>query len=457
MFGTLTSAALGAIAALMLTLAPNDLGMALVGALVCLTIFVIWPWLALPVGIVGGEIASSFLFGRDLRVIIGIHGGILLAGSLAMLIRQLFAPGSEGRIKTRVDLGMLLIGLVALLGAGYGIARGNAPYLTLVAGYAVAVIPAYFFVATYSLNTPARLKRAAIAYVVGGTVLAGASLTTPGQHGGLISALAVVPLLAIGRVASPWRRVGLVVLLAILMADTVLASSRTIWVVTGVALVVLLIRGSPTVRLRVILAATAGALIILGGAAVSSGLGERTGLIAEKIVSSTGVRETESMVGLRAFVDSPLIGQGLGQTATDIFIPMYRVADVGPIYHAFWLIILANLGLVGLVVLLWPLLASIRVGLTSRDGLALSFAALTCGWLVGAAFAGPNDGHWEFGLLPALTFLAWQLSSSQRHAQALGDQQCSPNRLPQHGWRTPTWARQPSSSPTTQPPTSLTV
>jgi hypothetical protein len=63
-------------------------------------------------------------------------------------------------------------------------------------------------------------------------------------------------------------------------------------------------------------------------------------------------------------------------------------------------------GLLGLAVTLWPILRAAKAGMATRDGYALAFSCLTCGFLAAAAFAGPSDGHWELGLLPALALTA---------------------------------------------------
>jgi hypothetical protein len=62
--------------------------------------------------------------------------------------------------------------------------------------------------------------------------------------------------------------------------------------------------------------------------------------------------------------------------------------------------------------------------------MALAFAALTCGFLVAALVSSPTDGHWELGLLPALTFLTCRPETIPQYRP-------SPlrNVLPVLGWR----------------------
>ena len=121
-----------------------------------------------------------------------------------------------------------------------------------------------------------------------------------------------------------------------------------------------------------------------------------------------GYRLPEAVVGLHTFAESPFIGHGIGQATRKVYLPTFEVADVGPLYHSFWVTIMANLGIVGLACVLWPIFVALRVGTRVREGAPLGFSALMVGWIAGAMFAGPTDGHWELGLLPALTILAYQ-------------------------------------------------
>ena len=63
--------------------------------------------------------------------------------------------------------------------------------------YEILVLPVYYFLGTYSLNSAARLRAAMAAYLVGAVAVALVQFRTPGQHGGLPSTLAIVPLLAV--------------------------------------------------------------------------------------------------------------------------------------------------------------------------------------------------------------------------------------------------------------------
>lgn len=396
------AATLGVGASLAL-LAPGGLGLPLAGGLVCLASFVVWPWLTLPTGIVGGPIAAMAVGVNDVQAIVSIHAAILAAGGLAVLLRRAFLPDLDRRRRTPADLPMVVLVLVIVAGAAYGLTR-HTPYDVMVGTYQLAVIPAYFFLATTTLTTTRRLRAAATVYVVAATTFAFASLATPGQHGGLLSALAVPPLVVVlGRTRGLWR-LGCVVAAAVLLADVALAGYRSIWLALGLALLVLLLRGDQRVRWCLVLTVTAGVLVVVGGMAMSAGMQERSKVIGQKLNSSAGYRAPEASTGLGVFAANPVVGDGLGQSTPDVYLPPYRVTDVGPVYHAFWVTVLANTGLVGLVAVCWPLGVASRIGLADR-GLALSFTALTAGFIVAASFAGPTDGHWELGLLPTLALL----------------------------------------------------
>jgi hypothetical protein len=123
------------------------------------------------------------------------------------------------------------------------------------------------------------------------------------------------------------------------------------------------------------------------------------------LADPAGYRHAEAVVGLRVWSEHPFLGAGLGQTTRSVYLEGFGLTDVGPTYHAFWMVVLANLGLVGLLAVLAPLLVAVSAGMSTPSGPALGFAATLCGFLCSATFAGPTDGHWELGLLAALTML----------------------------------------------------
>jgi hypothetical protein len=399
----LAGAALGVGATLTL-LAPRGLGLALVGGVVCVTVFVLRPWLTLPTGIVGGPLVAMAVGVRDVQAIVTIHAAILAAGGLAVLLRRTFLPGADRSRRTPADAPMLVLAVVVVACAAYGLTR-HAPYDVMVGTYQLAVLPAYYFLATTTFTTSRALRAAGIVYVVAATTFALASLATPGQHGGLLSALAVPPLIVASCRTRGVRRLACLVAVAVLLADVVLAGYRSIWLALGIALLVMVVRGAPSVRRCVALSLAAGVLVVGGGMAMSTGVQERSHIVEQKLTTSSGYRGAEASTGLAVFAANPVLGEGLGQSTPDVYLPPYRVTDVGPVYHAFWVTVLANTGLVGLMAVCWPLAVAIRIGLTDRAGLSLSFAALAAGFVVAASFAGPTDGHWELGLLPALVLL----------------------------------------------------
>ncbi|MDJ0341177.1 O-antigen ligase family protein [Streptomyces sp. H10-C2] len=419
----LAAAALGAGGAGLAELPSARLGILLAGALVCGVAFVLWPWSVLPAGVIGGVGATTLLSDGHVTFVVEVHAGVLAVGCLALLARKVVSPGCDKPIRTVADGPMLGFAAFILLAAGYGLACGNTPHQVLIAGYEFAVVPAYFFLATHTLTSPQRLKAAGILYVVGAAVLAASDLTTPGRHGGLLSVLAIPPLLvAVGRLRG-WRQVGLLLLIAGFTVDATLASYRAMWLVTGVALLILLIRGTASVRRGVAAAVITGALLTVSVATFSTGAQARSALVGQELHESAGYRAQEASIGLNAFTTRPLIGHGLGQSVPHVYLPDFAVTDIGPTYHVFYVMILANLGLVGLALMGWPLAQALRGALASRDGQALAFASLTCGFLAAAAFAGPTDGHWELGLLAALTLMSSRAGTGLAGSCSLGGTQ----------------------------------
>ncbi|MFY1669594.1 O-antigen ligase family protein [Plantactinospora sp. WMMB334] len=402
----LTAGAIGAATALPVAILPTSLGVAVGGTVLCALGFVVWPWAVLPVGIIGGSVASGLLGVADVQTFVIMHTLPLVAGCAALAVRYLLGWWPEQSPPwRRTGLAMAVLSAGIGVAAVYGLAMGNLPRNVLVAAYQVAVIPAYFFLALHTLHTRRWLRAAALLYLVSAGVLTTIELSNPGRHGGLLAVLAVPPLMVLAGRARGWRRAGLALLTAVFLADVVLASYRGIWLVTGVAVLILLVRGGAAVR-RGVLVTVTGAILLFGLISLHPGVRERSTVVTMALERDAGHRLPESAVGLAAFATQPLVGAGLGQSAQQVYVEGYTVTDVGPVYHAFWVMILANSGLLGLFAVLWPVLRALPAGLARRNPLALAFAALTCGFLGAAFFAGPTDGHWELGLLPALTLLA---------------------------------------------------
>lgn len=409
--GTIAVAS-GAAGAMALGMLPGDLGALCAGALICFLTFLLWPYSILPIGIVGGTVVAGYLAGGRVSVVIALHAGILAIGCLALLTRRVFVRAEDLQPqRTAADGAMLVTVLFLLVAAAYGLARGNAPHAVLVAAYEFAVIPAYFFLTTFTLPTPRDLAKAAAWYLAGAIGLTVVQLMEPDRHGGLLAALALPPLLVAASRVGGWKRGGLALLIAVTALDVVLASYRAIWLATGVALLVLALRGTARVRRTVMTAGAIGAVALPLVVVLSPALRTRALATAEALEESSGYRLPEASVGLGAFADQPLTGAGLGQSTPGVHLPDFGVTTVGPAYHVFYVMILANLGLTGLL-LLRPLAIAVRTGLSAPDDKAVSFAALTCGFLVAAAFAGPTDGHWELGLLPAVTLLVGRAANS---------------------------------------------
>ncbi|MCG5468187.1 O-antigen ligase family protein [Micromonospora sp. LAH09] len=388
------------------TLLPGPIGLAAAVAVLSWGVFLLWPWAVLPVGIVGGAVVGALLSGGDVRGFIAVKVLLLATGGAALALRHWLRVEAPPR-RTAADLGMLgLIGLT-VVAAIYGLAVGNLPTEVLVAAYQVATIPVYFFVATHTLTTPRRVLAAGVLYVVLAAAFTAISVAAPGRHGGLITLMAIPALIWVAGRLRGWRRNGVLLLGGFFAVDVLLASYRGIWLAAALTLLIMLVRGGRTVRTG--LAATAVAAVAVASVlALQPGVRERAGEITKGFQQSAGYRGVESSVGLNVFADQPLVGAGLGQTTPDIYLSGFTFTDVGPVYHAFYVTVLANLGLVGLLLVLWPILRSILVGLRGRDGITLPFAALSCGFLAAAVFAAPTDGHWELGLLPALTLLTAQ-------------------------------------------------
>ncbi len=373
-----------------------------VAAVCAVATFLAWPWAVLPASIILGAAAVAITGLTSVTAIVVLHAGMLGGGMLALAIRALLGCAPERR-GTAADMPMAALAAFAALGYLYGLARGNETHLATVAVYQVGIVPVYYWIATLTLGDQAARVRAGRLFVIGACALAVLGLATPGRHGGLLSALALVPLLAAAaRQTRPAVRCALMSCAALLTVDVALGAYRSVWVAAAIALVVVALRGSRSERRGILVVLALALAVGLASFSLSSASASRLAVAKAQLDASSGYRLPEATVGLDVFASSPLVGQGLGQTSPGIYLPGFRVDAVGPVYHAFYVTLLANGGALLLLAVVAATLPALRPLLARRAGPSLPWTALLLGFLVAAAFAGPTDGHWELGLLPAL-------------------------------------------------------
>jgi hypothetical protein len=404
-------AAAGGLVALALT-APTPHMAAALGGLTIVGALTIWPWAALPVAVIGGSVASTALGVEGVTSVVAVHTGLLALGFLALGLRRA-VDSSWRRMSTPADVPMLVLAAGVALGGAYGLAVGNAVHEAMVAAYQIAVIPIYFLLATLTLSSRQRLQAAGVLFVAGAATLALAEIATPGRHGGLLSVLALFPTVAAASTARGGRRWVLLALAAALGLDVLLSAYRAIWLAAAVALIVLLARRASGMRSTLLVSLACVLTVAFVAIGLSSAVGARAELVGTALEESSGYRLPEAGIGLQAFLAQPIAGEGFGQVTEDVYVDTFGVVDVGPVYHVFYVTLLANGGLMAVALLMWPLLRAFRHAWRSRSAQVHASLALLAGFVAAAAFAAPTDGHWELGLLPAVALIAVQLEAGR--------------------------------------------
>jgi len=403
----------GALTAFVLGTYPPSVALAALSIPITACALVIWPWAALPVATVVGTVATQALGLERVTPVIAVHGILVAVGFVAVAVRAAFDPTWERRVKTRADVPMLAFAGAILLGAAYGAAAGNSHHDVLVGAYQLGVVPAYFFLATHSLRSPSQLRAGCIAFAVAASAVVLVGLAEPGRHGGLFSALALPPLLVAAAAKTSGLRRALVLAAAALFAlDVVLSAYRAVWLATLVAVTLVFASRIPRLRRTAAAAFVVALVVAVLGIGLQGDLRARAEGVGVAVHEPSGYRAAEARVGWEAFIANPLLGGGVGHVESDTYVPGFGVTDVGPEYHAFYVTLIVNLGLVGFVLFIWPVVAALRGAGRGRAGHALAFPALLVGFAAAAAFAAPTDGHWELGLLAALTLLAARFESS---------------------------------------------
>jgi len=408
---TVLLAAVGAAAiSLALSDAAAPITLGTTGFAACLVLFLYWPWAVLPVTILATPSAAVIAGYTNVRSIVIAHLLPLSAAVVAVFVRWLTGREREWPSVHLAWPFMFVTCATTAAGALFGLVRGNDPKDIVVASYQIAVIPLYFMVTMLTLSTHERRRRATILYVVLITAISAPALLIPGRHGSGLFSLLPLPLLLVATgEATGRRRLGLALVCTLLGIDVALGDYRSVWLAATVTFAILLIRGAKAVRVG--LATTT--LLALGALAASAvtigfhgGLIERVSDAAASLTRSAGYRGPESAVGWDVFGTHPFVGAGLGQTTKSVYLEGFAVTDVGPVYHSFYILLLANVGIIGFCAVLWPIVRTTWRSIVSGSGASLICAALTAGFLLAAAAAGPTDGHWELGLLPALAVLS---------------------------------------------------
>jgi hypothetical protein len=397
------------------TRSSPQLAFAGVAALMLLLLAVAKPWLSVPLIVVGGAIGDRVLGLGGVTGVIALRGGLIAIACVALAARRLQAEDWGARVRTGADRWAVALAAAVVVSAAWGVASGNQPHQVVVAAYELLVVPVYFFLATLTLNTPERLWAAARVFCAGAVVMAAISFGGS-RHGGLLSSIAALGTIALaGETARGRTRAFLVLISAVFLADVALSGYRAVWAATGLG-VVLLALFSPGAR-RALVAVTAvgvsAALLVgyLGGGSIAD-------RARSHATASSGYRSSEAEIGLSLLAAAPIVGHGLGRVAPDRYVDTFGYKDVGPVFHAFYMTVAVNLGVTGLVLIGFFLLSALagrsRLSSFAEARLALACRCLLAGWIAAAAFAGPTDGHWELGLLPAVALLFERFSADRR-------------------------------------------
>jgi O-Antigen ligase len=416
----------GGAAVALATFSSPKLALAAIGAIALLIFLVASPWASLPVILLGGAAADRAVATTTPGVtgVVALRGVLVAIACAAIASRRFRADDWGPRVRTPADGPAIVLTCLLAALALWGLAVDNSPHQVLVGANHLMVLPVYFFLATFTLNTPERFWAAARLFLVGAVVYAiVVHIGTAPRQGGLFSSLVVVGLLAVAgsRRAKSAERFGLALLGAIFAADIFLSGYRSVWLACGIALAMLVVLSPPSRRgllalLAVLLAVTIATLALDSGLVTS-----RADAALSHAGDSSGYRNSESGFGLSMVAASPLLGHGLGRTDPDRFVETFGYKDVGPVLHDFYLTVLVNAGLVGLVLVLLLLCTALKPrAAASRDGplasLALGTRCLLVGWAVAAIFAAPTDGHWELGLLAAVPLILDSFRNESRDA-----------------------------------------
>jgi len=364
-------------------------------------------------------LVPQFFYGRltheviRVRYLFALKVGVAALLLLALALRRVTGDREYVRLRTPLDRPMLAYGLWIIAMMVYGLVRGNPFEDVMTAAHELGQIPVIYFLLTSVLGDWRRVTNLAVAFGTLNAPLALYNVFAAGRGGGLYSSLIVVPLFAL-LMHGPKdlkHRPLLWVYVYICVLDLLLCEHRTLWVTTGLGLMYLTrtylreARGIASVVLVVALA--------VGFVALAQPGGETLGSATERFTHGGGRRTAELQLGLGWwYLNDPIFGSFGGGTGFDVPWPNSQGwYPIGPWFHNFYLTTLFNIGVPGTLIYLW-LAYSVMLGphvrrlarakLPGQVAAVVGTQAVYLGWLIGANFSGPREGHWELGVLPAL-------------------------------------------------------
>lgn len=184
----------------LVTSASPKLAAAAIGGGALFACLIAKPWASLPLIVLGGAAADRAVATAAPGVtgVVALRALLFALACTAIAIRRLRAEDWGPRVRTPADgPAIVLVCSLATL-ALWGLALDNSPHQVLVGTYHLMVLPLYFFLATFTLNTPERFWAAARLFLLGAAVYAAVvHLAASGRQGGLFSTFGLVGLLAL--------------------------------------------------------------------------------------------------------------------------------------------------------------------------------------------------------------------------------------------------------------------
>jgi hypothetical protein len=302
-----------------------------------------------------------------------------------------------------------------------------------VAGYHLSQLALYHFLITTTLSRPEAFRRAGTIVIAWSLIWVVPSLLMPGRGGGAAGTWFIVLLCYASATGTWWAPVAWAAL-PIVLLDVLTSGYRTLWVHVAGQLSWLAAAGFRG-RLRWVRGTAATLLVVFAlGALLAVSIPSLLAPLPaaqtlERFASSLpdgGYRLPEALIGIAAFREGPVFGRGVGYQTPPLWLDTMEYMRVGPIYHVYYVGYLANMGIVGLAVVLWYFAAVLFSGAAravrqhashnrwAAAGLGLQAAFV--GAVLGAFLSGPVDGHWTWGVFGAGALLpaAWAVRNPSR-------------------------------------------
>lgn len=370
----------------------------------------LWPSITLVI------MTSVMLFDVEVKILAGIKLIIFLL--VVAIFAGLKPSPNNNNYQLTSNRTLFVFSALGVIALARGLLLGYDISKILTSVWVLLQVSVYYVLTKKTITKEKELKENLKVLVPFGIGISIYSLTYSGRFvigsaaiGGYISHILIIPILyKLLFETSKIKIFGLTTVILILVGDLVLSGSRRFLIPVIISLLPFLITKASLKRLMILSFFCIALSLVL----VTFFLEEipKLAIFLDSTYRGIGYRFSETFIGLDYVLqNNVLFGIGFGGQTDVMRIGTKGVFAAGPSFHNYYLTILFNLGIVGLICFAFFIIKVItdhskQIIEQIKNGrfevAYFSILLFFVGWLVSAFFDSPRDGHWLLGFLPAI-------------------------------------------------------